>query len=93
MLHSLRIRIDGDYFAAFAHQVNQVPSETCAGIQHAHRRGDVSAQNLIEQVNVDLAELLLKCQLRRILPVKILEPLISFLPFQGDNSGDRKKQK
>ena len=46
-------------YDTMAHQVNQVPSRARAGIQHAHRRGDVPAQNLIEEVNVDLAKLLL----------------------------------
>ena len=32
VLHSLRIRIDGEHFAAFAHQVDQVPSKPCASV-------------------------------------------------------------
>ncbi|MFP5233025.1 MAG: hypothetical protein ACLGQX_10430 [Acidobacteriota bacterium] len=55
----MRIYINAEHLATMAHQVNQVPSRARAGIQHAHRRGDVPAQNLIEEVNVDLAKLLL----------------------------------
>src|SRR5580658_3651129 len=59
MVNAPRIRVHCEDFAALARQVNEVPSVAASGVEHAHARGDVSAQNLIEDVNIDLAELLL----------------------------------
>ena len=50
----------GMHIAALAQQIHQIASITASSIDHAHLRRDVAAQNLVEDVNVDAAELLLK---------------------------------
>ena len=56
------IRVHCKYFAAFAKQVHQVSAVAASGVEHAHSLRDISAQDLIEDVNIDLAELVLNCQ-------------------------------
>jgi hypothetical protein len=62
MLHSFGIRVYRKHFAAFAKQMHQVPPVPAPGIEHAHALRDISAQDLIEDVNIDLAELFLDTQ-------------------------------
>ena len=42
---------------AFAQEVHEIATAAAAGIEHAHARPDAAAQQLIEQVDVDVAEL------------------------------------
>jgi hypothetical protein len=49
VLYSVLIRIDGEHFATFAQQVNEITPEAAAGIEHAHTRRDVPAEDLIEE--------------------------------------------
>ncbi len=59
MLDALGILIQGEYLASLAQQMDQVSSVPASGIEHAHAGCDVSTQNLIEDVNIDLSKLLL----------------------------------
>ncbi len=58
MLNTVGIRIECKNFTPFAQQMDKVPSVSAAGVEYTHARGDVSSQNLIEYVNINLAELL-----------------------------------
>jgi hypothetical protein len=62
VLNCLGVRVHGKYFAAFAKQVNQISAISAPGVEHALALRDIPAQDLIEDVNIDLAELVLKSQ-------------------------------
>jgi hypothetical protein len=62
VLNSRGIRVDCKHLAAFAKQVHQVSAISAPGVEHAHTLVDISAQDLIEYVNIDLAELFLDGQ-------------------------------
>lgn len=57
-INGSRVRVDSKYFAPHAHQVHEVAAASAAGIEHAHVRPDVAAHDLIEEIDVDVAELL-----------------------------------
>ena len=59
VLDSLGVSVHCKYFAALAKQVHKVSAIAAAGVEHAHALVDISAEDLIEDVNVDLAELVL----------------------------------
>jgi hypothetical protein len=59
VINSIRIKVDGEYDTSLAQQVHQVSSVTASGIEHTHSGLDVAAQDLIEDVDIDLAELFL----------------------------------
>src|ERR1700719_1304299 len=59
MLDTCSIRVQREYLAALAQQMHQVSPIPASGVEHTHIRCDVSAQNLIEYVDIDLAKLLL----------------------------------
>ena len=50
------IGVHGTNVVVFAKEEDEVPPGTAAGITDARTRGNASAQNLIEQVDVDLAK-------------------------------------
>lgn len=54
--------VDSEDVASAAQQVDQVATITASGIEHDHSGRNVAAQNLIEEVDVDLTELFLKIQ-------------------------------
>jgi hypothetical protein len=56
----LGIFIDCEDLAAGAEEMNEVAAVAASGVEDGHAGFDVAAQDLIEEVNVDLAELLLK---------------------------------
>ena len=60
MRDALGVRVQRKDLAALAQQVHQVSAIAAAGVEHPHLRGDIPAQNLVEDVDVDLAELFLK---------------------------------
>jgi hypothetical protein len=62
MVNACGILIQSKYVAPFSHQVDQVASETASSIEHAHAGRNVSTQNLIEDININLPELLLYAQ-------------------------------
>jgi hypothetical protein len=59
VLYALGICIDGEDLAAFTQEVDEVSSVAAACVEDTHSRSDVSSQDLIEDIDVDLPELLL----------------------------------
>ena len=55
-----RIAVGAENFVACAQQIDEVAAGAAAGIQDSHARGDAAAQQLIEQIDVDRAELFLE---------------------------------
>jgi hypothetical protein len=66
VLNAASVLIEGENLAPLAQQMHQISSVTAAGVQNPHSRSDVSAQNLIEDVNIDLPELFLHAQLHMV---------------------------
>jgi len=64
VFNSSGIRVDCKHLAAFAKQVNEIPAISATGVKHAHALVDILAKDLIEDVNIDLAELVLDIQRR-----------------------------
>lgn len=54
------IRIHAKHFKTLPQQVNQVAAGPASGIEDPHPGRDAAAQELIEPVDIDLAELVLK---------------------------------
>lgn len=54
------IGVDTEDLVSLLEQVDQVPTGTASGVEHAHAGGDTSAQQLVKEVNIDVAELLSK---------------------------------
>jgi hypothetical protein len=59
MLNTRGVRVQREYLAPLAQQMHQVSSIPASSVEHTHIRCDVSAKNLIEYVDIDLAKLLL----------------------------------
>ncbi len=57
--HALWIRVYGEDFAAFAEEMDEVSSVAAASVEDAHPGRDISSQDLVEDVDIDLTELLL----------------------------------
>ena len=55
-----RVFVYAEDFASLAQKIDEVAAEAAARVDDAHARGYVAAQKLIEEVDVDSAELLLK---------------------------------
>jgi hypothetical protein len=68
MVDSGRVLVDGKDFASLPQKVHEVPSIAAAGVQNSHLAGDRSPQNLVENVNIDQAELLLNAHRQGITP-------------------------
>ena len=62
VLHARGILVDREDLATFAQQVNEVAPVSASGVKHAHAGLNVAAQDLIEDIDIDLAELLLNAQ-------------------------------
>ncbi len=62
MVNRIRVQVQREHLTAFAQQVNEVSSITASGIEHAHAGCDISAQNLVEDIDIDLPELFLNGQ-------------------------------
>jgi hypothetical protein len=60
MFHTGGIPIERKYFGAFAQQMNKVSSVSAPGVEYPHACANASSENLIEYVNIDMAELILK---------------------------------
>lgn len=58
----LRVLIDAENFIAFINKINEIAPIAAAGVENAHPGSDASAQELVEQINIDGAELLLQIQ-------------------------------
>ncbi len=55
-----RIRVHAKYLVTLPEQIDQITPVPTAGVEDSHPGGDASAQELIEQVDVDLSELSLE---------------------------------
>jgi len=60
VFHCLPIHVRPEYFVSVSQQVNQVTARAAPCLEDPPSRRDPAAQKLVEQVNIDLAELLLK---------------------------------
>ena len=60
----MRVLVHGVDVEALAQQVDEIASAATAGVEHAHARADPAAQQLVEQVDVDVAELRLEIHIR-----------------------------
>lgn len=58
--HRPRIRVRRENFITFAQEVDQVPTRPAPGVHDPHSGQDVSLQDLVKEINVDLAKLLLR---------------------------------
>jgi len=65
MIDTFGILIQCEDLASLAQQVDQVSSVAASGVEHTHTGRNVSAQNLVEDINIDLTELLLYAQGQR----------------------------
>jgi hypothetical protein len=59
VLDGFGILVERKYLAPFAQQVDEVAAVAASSVKHAHSRRNVTAQDLIEDVDIDLSELLL----------------------------------
>jgi hypothetical protein len=59
VLNPFGILIQGKDFASFAQQMHEVAPVAASSIEYTHARRNVSPQNLIEHVDINLPELLL----------------------------------
>ena len=59
MVDGFGILVEGEDFAALAEQVDEVTPVSASGIENNHAGENVSAQDLIKDVDIDLAELVL----------------------------------
>jgi hypothetical protein len=59
MLNAFCICIYREDLAPLAQEMHQVPTVSTPRVEDTHSTGDVSPQNLVEDINVDLAELFL----------------------------------
>src|SRR5205085_8260765 len=64
----LRVLVDAPHVEARVHEKDEIPPIPAARIENLHPFGDSTAEQLIEQVNVDVAELLAQalCGLRHV---------------------------
>src|SRR6185436_2824297 len=60
VLDGVRVRIRSINFVPFAQEIDKVAAGTASGIQDSHSGRDAAFQKLVEKIDVDLAELLLK---------------------------------
>ena len=59
MVHTLCIRIHCEDLTSFPEEMDKVPSVPATSVEDTHPGRDISSQDLIEDVDIDLAELLL----------------------------------
>jgi len=87
MLDTFRICIEGKDLATLPKQVDEVAPIAAPGVEHAHGRDDVAAQDLIEDVDIDLSKLFLNAQHASIIVWRIDIPTCQTLPIQRDSRG------
>jgi hypothetical protein len=59
VFHSVGVCIEGEDLTSCAQQMHKIPPIPAPGIQHPHTGPNIAAQDLIEDVDVDLTKLLL----------------------------------
>jgi hypothetical protein len=62
MLHSFGVHVEREHLAAFTKKIDEISSIATSGIENAHARCEVPAQNLVEDIDVNLSKLLLKAE-------------------------------
>jgi hypothetical protein len=62
VVYALGIRIKSEHLTPRAKQMNEVSSIAAPCIEHAHAGADIAAQDLVEHVDINLAELFLHAQ-------------------------------
>src|ERR1700733_11343828 len=88
MFPSIGIRIEGENLASFAQQMYKVPSVPASGVEHPHPLCDIPAQDLIEHINIYLAELLLDTEHQR----AVQPPSITNVcPVMSEAAGEARK--
>lgn len=60
LFDSCRVLIDCEDVVAFAEKIDEVAAGAAAGVEDAHARDDVAAEKMIEEIDVDEAELFLQ---------------------------------
>src|ERR1035438_10148014 len=60
VLDGLRVGVHAKYFVSLPEKIDQVAAASESRIEDAHSRRDAAAQDLVEEINVDLPELLWK---------------------------------
>ena len=55
------VLVGGEDLVAFAEEVDEIATGAAAGVEDTHAGVDVAAEELVEEVDVDVAELLLEC--------------------------------
>jgi hypothetical protein len=59
VVYGFAVFIQRKYLTTFPQEMDEIAAVSAAGVEYAHPSGDVSSENLIEDVDVDLAELFL----------------------------------
>ena len=59
-LDGVGVVVDGEDLVAFAEEIDEVAAGAAAGVEDSHAGDDVAAEELVEEVDVDGAELLLE---------------------------------
>jgi hypothetical protein len=59
MLYAVGVGVHGEDLALLTQQVHQVTSVSTAGIEYTHSGRDITAQDLVEDVDINLSKLLL----------------------------------
>jgi hypothetical protein len=81
--------IGGEDLVTFAEEIDEIATGAAAGVQNSYAWHDVAAKELVEEVDVDLAELLLESgpRFKRMIQMGMLNRLLAFAGDAG--AGDR----
>ena len=64
LLDGCGVLVDGEDVAAFAEKIDEVAAGAAAGVEDAHAGDDVAAEEMVEEIDVDEAELFLQTRHR-----------------------------
>lgn len=59
VLYTIAVQINCKYLAAFAQEMDQIAPISASSVKNTHSRRNISSQNLIENINVNMPKLLL----------------------------------
>src|SRR4051812_25805436 len=65
--HRVRICVNREHLDSHPQQVHEIAAVSASGIEHPHSRTDAPSQQLVEEVDVDVAELLVERHATRML--------------------------
>jgi hypothetical protein len=54
----MRVRVHSEDFERMSEEIYEIAACTAAGVEDAHTRRDPAPEELVEQVDIDVAELL-----------------------------------